>query len=92
MTDRPVLRRCVACRQLLDRRQLWRVIRDHQDGVLLDRGMGRSAYLCPNEDCLDEARRRKRLQKALRCQVQDALLEALDQRLRLSTEETAEAN
>ena len=92
MTDRPVLRRCVACRQLLDRRQLWRVIRDHQDGVLLDRGMGRSAYLCPNEDCLEEARRRKRLQKALRCQVQDALLEALDQRLRLSTEETAEAN
>ena len=91
MTDRPVLRRCVACRQLLDRRQLWRVIRDHQDGVLLDRGMGRSAYLCPNEDCLEEARRRKRLQKALRCQVQDALLEALDQRLRLSTEETAEA-
>ena len=92
MTDRPVLRRCVACRQLLDRRQLWRVIRDHQDGVLLDQGMGRSAYLCPNEDCLDETRRRKRLQKALRCQVQDAVLEALDQRLRLSTEETAEAN
>ena len=92
MTSRPVLRRCVACRQLLDRRQLWRVIRDHQDGVLLDEGMGRSAYLCPNEDCLDEARRRKRLQKALRCQVQDAVLEALDQRLRLSTEETAEAN
>ena len=91
MTDRPVLRRCVACRQLLDRRQLWRVIRDHQDGVLLDQGMGRSAYLCPNEDCLEEARRRKRLQKALRCQVQDAVLEALDQRLRLSTEETAEA-
>ena len=92
MTDRAVLRRCVACRQLLDRRQLWRVIRDHQDGVLLDQGMGRSAYLCPNEDCLEEARRRKRLQKALRCQVQDAVLEALDQRLRLSTEETAEAN
>ena len=92
MTSRPVLRRCVACRQLLDRRQLWRVIRDHQDGVLLDQGMGRSAYLCPNEDCLEEARRRKRLQKALRCQVQDAVLEALDQRLRLSTEETAEAN
>ena len=92
MTDRPVLRRCVACRQLLDRRQLWRVIRDYQDGVLLDQGMGRSAYLCPNEDCLEEARRRKRLQKALRCQVPDAVLEALEQRLRLSTDGNAEAN
>ena len=92
MTSRPVLRRCVACRQLLDRRQLWRVIRDHQDGVLLDEGMGRSAYLCPNQDCLEEARRRKRLQKALRCQVPETVLAALEQRLSQQTEESAEAN
>ena len=80
---RPVLRRCVACRQLLDRSLLWRVIRDHKDGVLLDRGMGRSAYLCPTEACLDEARRRKRLNKALRCQVPDSVVEALQERLSL---------
>ena len=78
---RPVLRRCVACRELLDRQQLWRVIRDHQDGVLLDRGMGRSAYLCPTEACLDEARRRKRLNKALRCQVPDSVITVLQERL-----------
>jgi hypothetical protein len=66
---------------LLDRQQLWRVIRDHQDGVLLDRGMGRSAYLCPTEACLDEARRRKRLNKALRCQVPDSVITVLQERL-----------
>ena len=81
--SRPVLRRCVACRQLLDRSLLWRVIRDHKDGVLLDRGMGRSAYLCPTEACLDEARRRKRLNKALRCQVPDSVVEASQERLSL---------
>ena len=80
-TKRPVLRRCVACRELLDRQQLWRVIRDPQDGVLLDRGMGRSAYLCPTEACLDEARRRKRLNKALRCQVPDIVITTLQERL-----------
>ena len=84
---RPVLRRCVACRQLLDRQLLWRVIRDHQDGVLLDRGMGRSAYLCPTETCLDEARRRKRLNKALRCQVPHSLNAVLQERL--SSERTS---
>ena len=78
---RPIQRRCVVCRQLLDRQLLWRVIRDHQDGVLLDRGMGRSAYLCPTETCLDEARRRKRLNKALRCQVPDSLIAVLQERL-----------
>ena len=84
---RPILRRCVACRQLLDRQLLWRVIRDHQDGVFLDRGMGRSAYLCPTETCLDEARRRKRLNKALRCQVPDSLIAVLQERL--SSERTS---
>ena len=67
--------------ELLDRQQLWRVIRDPQDGVLLDRGMGRSAYLCPTEACLDEARRRKRLNKALRCQVPDTVITTLQERL-----------
>ena len=92
MNARPILRRCVACRQLLDRRQMWRVVRDHKDGVLLDTGMGRSAYLCPTEDCLEEARRRKRLQKALRCQVPDAVITALHERFSREAGESAEAN
>ena len=92
MNQRPILRRCVACRQLLDRSHLWRVIRDHKDGVLLDAGMGRSAYLCPTEICLDDARRRKRLQKALRCQVPDAVIETMQKRISRASEESAEAN
>ena len=92
MNSRPILRRCVACRKLLDRSLLWRVIRDHRDGVLLDIGMGRSAYLCPRKTCLEEAYRRKRLQKALRCQVPETVLAALEQRLSQQTEESAEAN
>ena len=92
MNHRPILRRCVACRQLLDRRLFWRVVRDHKDGVLLDTGMGRSAYLCPKKECLEEARRRKRLQKALRCQVPDSLLVTLQKRIDSKTGESVKAN
>ena len=92
MNDRPILRRCVACRQLLDRRLLWRVVRDHTDGVLLEQGMGRSAYLCPEESCLEDARRRKRLQKALRCQVPETVLSTMQERLSSTTGESAEAD
>ena len=81
MKQRPILRRCVACKKLLDRKHLLRVIRDHQDGVVLNTGSGRSAYLCPNEDCLEEACRRKRLNKALRCQVPSSVMETLHERL-----------
>ncbi|MFZ9462791.1 MAG: YlxR family protein [Synechococcaceae bacterium WB4_1_0192] len=91
MSERAVLRRCVSCRQLLDRRQLWRVIRLAGGGMALDRGMGRSAYVCPNPVCVEEARRRRKLQKALRCQVADSIIAALEQRLQSTPAAGAEA-
>ncbi len=81
MNQQPVLRQCVACRKRLDRRLLIRVIRDHENGIVLGKGMGRSAYLCPNESCLEDSLRRKRLQKALRCQVPVEILEMLQKDL-----------
>jgi predicted RNA-binding protein YlxR (DUF448 family) len=91
VSERAVLRRCVSCRQLLDRRQLWRVIRLAGGGMALDRGMGRSAYVCPNPVCVEEARRRRKLQKALRCQVADSIIAALEQRLQSTPAAGAEA-
>ena len=81
MKRNPVLRRCVNCKKLIDRNQLLKVTRDHKDGVVLEGGIGRSAYICTNENCLEEALRRKRLQKALRCQVPSNVIELLQDQL-----------
>ncbi len=81
MNQRPVLRRCVACKKLIDRKKLWKVTKDYRDGVVLENGMGRSAYLCPNETCLEDAWKRKRLQRALRSRVELSLVEVLRNRL-----------
>ena len=89
--QRPILRRCVACRKLLNREQLLKVTRDYQGGVVLEGGMGRSAYLCPNENCLKEAWQRKRLQKALRCQVNVSVIEVLQNRLNQSNDSITKA-
>ena len=91
MIQRPILRRCVACRKLLNREQLLKVTRDYRGGVVLEGGMGRSAYLCPNEACLEESWRRKRLQKALRCQVPESVVEVLQKHLNHSIDSDAEA-
>ncbi len=88
---RVVERRCVACRRLADRRELWRVIRLAEGGLALDQGMGRSAYLCPTLPCLEDTRRRRRLQRALRCPVPDSVLAALADRLEPGTPAGAEA-
>ncbi|MGQ9838124.1 MAG: YlxR family protein [Cyanobacteriota bacterium] len=76
------LRRCVACRRVFPRSQLWRFVRQfdsHQ--VLLGEGMGRSAYLCPQLDCLRAAQRKQRLNKALRASVPDELFQRLEAQL-----------
>jgi len=86
-----VLRRCVSCRQLVDRRLLWRVVRQASGGIQLDQGMGRSAYLCPTAECLEEALRRKRLQRSLRCQVADSIVKDLQSRLSGNAPASSEA-
>jgi predicted RNA-binding protein YlxR (DUF448 family) len=86
-----VLRRCVSCRALRDRRLLWRLVRLPEGGIALDRGMGRSAYLCPSQSCLEEARRRRRLARGLRCAVPDSVLDTLAGRLAQAGGAIAEA-
>jgi len=41
--------------------------------------MGRSAYLCPSEECLRLAQRKNRLGRALKANVDEALFESLRQ-------------
>lgn len=79
---KPNIRRCVACRQLADKTELWRIIRTvptHE--VVLDQGMGRSAYLCPQADCLKAAQKKNRLSRALKAPVPDQIYATLWQRL-----------
>ena len=91
MSQRPILRRCVTCRKVLDRQQLLRVTRDFKNGVVLDGGIGRSAYLCPNEKCLEEAWKRKKLQKALKCEIQSSVINVLQKRLNTCIDSDTEA-
>lgn len=78
----PQTRRCVSCRKRDDKSTFWRVVRvfpSHQ--VQLDQGMGRSAYLCPNETCLQAAQKKERLGRALKAQVPSSIYQTLWQRL-----------
>ena len=82
MSAQPTLRRCVSCRELFDRRQLLRIIRlAGGAGVVMDEGMGRSAYVCASNACVEDARKRRKLQRALRVPVADSVYDALAKRL-----------
>ena len=75
-------RRCVSCRRVAPKAEFWRVVRVYPDRqVCLDQGMGRSAYLCPQADCLRQAQKKSRLGRALKANVPEVIYQSLWQRL-----------
>lgn len=74
-------RTCVACRRQLDKRQLTRLVRTPDEGVVIDptgKRSGRGAYLCDQQACWDKALGNARLlNQALNTQLTEAELEAL---------------
>lgn len=56
-----------------------RIYPDRQ--IQLDEGMGRSAYLCPSDECLRVAQKKNRLGRSLKAVVPPIIYQALWQRL-----------
>lgn len=74
-------RRCISCRQVAPKEKFWRIVRNPDGQIKLDYGMGRSAYLCPQIDCLVKAKQKNRLQKSLRIGVPEQIYHTLEKRL-----------
>lgn len=76
-------RQCVSCKKVAPKQFFWRVVRLASNGeVKLDKGMGRSAYLCPNPDCLKQAKSKNRFRSTLKTKVDDHIYQNLQDRLK----------
>ena len=62
----PVMRLCISCRKKYDRKNLLKITNDHKQGIMFQKGMGRSAYICMSEKCYSDSKIKKKLQKALK--------------------------
>ncbi len=78
----PNYRRCISCRKVAPKTDFLRVVKLHPSHtVVLDQGMGRSAYLCPQTPCLQAAQKKDRLSRVLKAPVPPELYQALFDRL-----------
>ena len=74
------IRTCVACRQEAGKRSLVRVVRDAGGAAAVDatgRAPGRGAYVHRDPQCLENARKRRALDRALKATVSPELWVAL---------------
>ena len=71
----PVMRICVSCGKTYDRKNLFKITKDHKQGIIFQNGMGRSAYICKAKKCYSDSKIKKKLQKALRTVFEPELLD-----------------
>ena len=62
----PVMRICISCRKTSDRKHLIKITKDNERGIVFQKGMGRSAYICKSKKCYSDSKIKKKLQKALK--------------------------
>ena len=66
----PVMRICISCRKTYDRKHLFKITKDHKQGIMFQGGMGRSAYICNSKKCYSDSKIKKKLQKALKISLE----------------------
>ena len=66
----PVMRLCISCRKTYDMKNLLKITKDHNLGIMFQKGMGRSAYICNSKECHSDSKIKKKLQKALKTSLE----------------------
>ena len=78
----PVRRICSSCRKTYDRKNLLKITKDHKQGILFHKGMGRSAYICQSKTCYSDSKIKKKLQKALKTHLEPEFIEIFEKEIK----------
>ncbi len=75
-------RRCAGCGQFFPRENLIKITKNHEDGNVVinphSKIFGRSAYLCYNQNCINAALKKNKLNKVLKTNAPIGQIELLE--------------
>ena len=77
----PVMRICISCRKTYDRKDLLKITKDQNQGIILQKGMGRSAYICKSKKCYLDSKIKKKLQKALKTFLEPEFIQIFEKQI-----------
>ena len=80
-THEPV-RKCIGCGKIKSKKDMVRIMKTHDTNEIIvmpsSNCFGRSSYLCYNKECLNQAIKKKRLQKTLKKDIPISILKYLE--------------
>lgn len=84
MPKKVPLRMCISCREMKDKKDLVRIVKNNENQIFIDKtnkANGRGAYICSNPECFDKCIKTKALNRAFKCEIKDEVLQELKQTL-----------
>ncbi|WP_250672819.1 YlxR family protein [Paraclostridium ghonii] len=73
-------RKCIACQDRDNKRELIRIVKNKEGQIFLDKtgkANGRGAYICNCSECLKKAIKSKALNRAFKIEIPDEVYESL---------------
>ena len=73
-------RTCSVCRTQKNKSELLRIVKNKDNIINVDESgklSGRGAYICYDMECLEKAKKRKALEKALEIKIEDEIYEQM---------------
>ena len=73
-------RKCIVCGENKDKNDLIRIVKNKEEGIILDptgKKNGRGAYICKEEKCIEEAKKKRKLEKVFKTEISDDLYEEI---------------
>ena len=77
----PVMRICISCKKSYDRKNLFKITKDHKQGIMFQKGIGRSAYICKSKKCYSDSKIKKKLQKALKTFLEPEFIDIFEKEI-----------
>ena len=77
----PVMRVCISCKKTYARKNLLKITKDHKQGIMFQKGMGRSAYIYKSKNCYSDSKIKKKLQKALKTFLEPEFLDIFEKEI-----------
>lgn len=77
-------RQCVGCRTMKDKKALVRIVKTPEGEICVDatgKKSGRGAYICPDAQCLQKARKSRALERAFETAIPEAVYDAMETEL-----------
>lgn len=75
-------RMCVACREMKEKREMFRVVKNATGEIFADfsgKAAGRGAYICNNDECVKRLKKQRLLNKAFSAPVSDEVYRRIEE-------------